>query len=215
MNNTLDVCEIFQSIQGESTYAGLPCTFVRLSGCNLRCTYCDTAYALNPGKILSSASIVRQVSAFKCGLVEITGGEPLMQKNTTLLCHQLLKKKYTVLIETNGSLPIDLVPDGCIRIMDVKCPSSGMSVSFHLPNLKQLNQRDECKFVISDRRDFIWAVAFIKKYRIDTRCTVLFSPNMDTLKPVRLAEWILKEKLSVRLGLQIHKIIWDKCRRGV
>lgn len=211
----LNVCEIFKSIQGESTRTGIICSFVRLSGCNLSCTYCDTPYARQKGTDLCGDDIIRQVENLGCSLVEITGGEPLLQKETPALCRRLIDKGYTVLVETNGSQDIAQLPNGCIRIMDIKSPGSGCSDSFLTENLDRLTAEDECKMVLCDRGDFLWACDFVRQHTLHETCTVLFSPDMEQLSPKTLAEWILEEKIEVRLGLQIHKIIWGQDVRGV
>ncbi|MDD5674113.1 MAG: radical SAM protein [Chitinivibrionales bacterium] len=214
--HTLTVCEIFKSIQGESSFTGQVCIFIRLSGCNLACSYCDTPYSRRTaqGRVMSIGRILAAIGSFKTTLVEITGGEPLLQKETNALCRALLKKKYTVLVETNGSLPISLIDKRCYRIMDIKCPGSGMGDSFDKSNIASLTRRDECKFVISGRADFAWAVRFVKRHALHKKCTVIFSPNLGTLKPALLAHWIVKSDAPVRLGLQMHKILWPGNRRG-
>lgn len=214
LNDMLKICEIFKSIQGESTYAGKICSFIRLSGCNLACSYCDTQYAFADGMDYSIEQIVEIVNSQNSTLVEITGGEPLIQKETPALCSKLLDKNYTVLVETNGSLPIDLLPEGCIRIIDVKCPGSGEAGSFLIENIRKLVKSDELKFVLSDRNDFLWALEFINKYKLDQLSTVLFSPCMGQVAPSELAAWILEKNAPVRLGLQLHKLIWGE-KRGV
>jgi 7-carboxy-7-deazaguanine synthase len=213
----LNVCEIFKSIQGESTYAGERCAFVRLAGCNLNCAWCDTAYARDPaaGVPQSIDGIVSAVAALACPLAEITGGEPLLQEETPFLCSKLLDKDLTVLVETNGSLDISTLPGGAIKIVDVKCPSSGEHDSFILKNLKVLKPADQCKFVLAGREDFEWALDFIKQHSLDKTCHVIFSPVIPALQPKTLARWILDESAPVRLGLQLHKIIWGNDIRGV
>lgn len=209
----LSVCEIFRSIQGESTHAGCICSFVRLSGCNLSCSFCDTGYAFLEKDPMTIEQIVQRVRMLGTDLVEITGGEPLCQKETPELCLKLQQEKYTVMIETNGSLPIDVLPEGCIRIVDVKCPGSGYAGSFLMKNLEMLEPLDELKFVVSDRQDFEWAVQFLKSNeQIDN--TVIFSPVMNKIAPSDLAAWIIDANIPVRLGLQLHKIIWGD-KRGV
>lgn len=211
----IKVCEIFKSIQGESTYAGEICSFVRLSGCNLSCTYCDTTYASSEqGTDLTIEQIYNRVKEHGTNLVEITGGEPLLQKNTAVLCKLFLDNKYIVLVETNGSLEIDILPPGCVRIVDVKCPGSGEGNSFLLSNLQKLVPRDEVKFVISDRSDFLWSVNFIKKQDLRAKAKILFSPCIGKVAPADLAQWICEENAPVRLSLQIHKFIWGE-KRGV
>lgn len=212
--NMLKVNEIFKSIQGESTYAGRICSFVRLTGCNLRCNYCDTTYAFTEGSDRSIESIMNSLSALGCKLVEITGGEPLLQSETPDLCRKLIDNNYTVLVETNGSLPIDKLPKGCIRVVDIKCPGSGQENSFLRENVDHLKRTDEIKCVISSRIDFDWALEYVKKYSLNDRSTVIFSPCMGVIDISDLAEWIVDSNAPVRLGVQLHKIIWGD-KRGV
>ena len=176
MSDSLLVCELFKSIQGESTHAGRICVFVRLSGCNLFCSYCDTSYARYGGKIMTFEALLERIEAFSCDFVEITGGEPLLQQGTVAFVHQLLVLGKTVLIETNGSLDIGVLPDGCIRIVDVKCPSSGEEHSFLERNISRLRRSDELKFVLGTKEDFDWALAFIEYHDLPENQTVLFSP---------------------------------------
>ncbi len=204
----LKVTELFYSIQGESSYLGYPCSFVRLSGCNLRCRYCDTTYAYTEGKNYELEEIMRFIHSHKTKLVTITGGEPLLQEGVIPLADGLLKKGYTVLIETNGSLPIALLPRGVIRVMDIKCPGSGMTNFMYWENIHDLQPIDEVKFVISDRYDYQWAKNIITKYQLLKRCQVLFSPVFEQLDLRTLAEWILTDELEVRLQPQLHKFIW-------
>jgi 7-carboxy-7-deazaguanine synthase len=208
----LSVCEIFKSLQGESSYAGELCSFVRLSGCNLHCTYCDTDYARQPGVSMTIEDCFNAVQALECGLVEITGGEPLLQPETTDLCSRLIDAGHTVLVETNGSLDIAKLPSACVRIVDVKCPGSGMEGSFYMKNINELSSRDQVKFVISDARDFDWSLDFVKSNNLLKRCFVIFSPNTTAINPKDLAEWIIQANVPVRLGLQLHKIIWGNAR---
>jgi 7-carboxy-7-deazaguanine synthase len=210
----LKVCEIFKSIQGESTRAGKVCSFVRLTGCNLQCRYCDTAYALTEGEELPLETVVRAVQEHRTHFVEMTGGEPLCQAETPILCRRFLELGYTVLVETNGTLDISLVPPPVIRIVDVKCPSSGHVGSFLQKNFSLLTSCDECKFVVSDKDDFFWALDVVHKENLHEIAAVIFSPNMKLLQPKDLAEWILEENAPVRLGMQLHKIIWGD-KRGV
>src|ERR1700683_1233174 len=217
------ITEIFKSIQGEGTRAGLPCIFVRLTGCNLRCTWCDTAYAFYGGsrqtldEILSRVSSLAQHNGRRIPLVEITGGEPLLQPETPTLAQRLLAAGYTVMIETSGERPIHALPREVIKIVDVKCPDSGEPNTFNLSNLNALSPNDELKFVISTRRDFDFARDFIATHDLSSRVnTLLFSPAFPDpqgawpgLSSRELAEWIVAEALPVRLGLQLHKFIWD------
>lgn len=212
----LKVNEIFCSIQGESLYAGRPCVFVRLSGCNLRCFYCDTLYAYDDGTKMSIPEIMNRVAAFKCSVVEITGGEPMLQEETPLLIRRLLESSYEVLMETNGSLDISGVDERCIKIVDVKCPSSGENAKNDLENLKRLNIHDQVKFVIANRKDYEYARE-IKKLKCSqiSPGNILFSPESKGMNPAALAKWIIEDNLNVRLHLQLHKIIWPGNQRGV
>ncbi len=209
------VNEIFKSIQGESTYAGIPCVFIRLTGCNLRCSYCDTAYAYDEGFAMSLSEIIERVKIYECGNVCITGGEPLLQENINKLINLLKKNDFNVYIETNGSQNIDVLPKGIVRIVDIKCPGSGMEQEMDWQNIKRLKRKDELKFIISSKRDYEWAKGITKKYKIIDRTTVLFGLVHGKLKPKTLAGWILKDGIDVRLQLQLHKIIWPDKARGV
>ncbi len=213
----LKVNEIFYSIQGESTFAGLPCIFVRLTGCNLRCRWCDTKYAYEEGEVLSIDTIMKSISRYQCSLVELTGGEPLLQENTPLFIEKLLSRGYTVLVETNGSLNIDSISKKCHRIVDFKCPSSRMQDKNDLDNIGRLTSKDEIKFVIADRDDYEFSCDLLRVIRKTMGDTfpVLFSPLTPGLNPRTLAEWILNDRLMVRLQLQLHKIIWGTHIRGV
>jgi 7-carboxy-7-deazaguanine synthase len=212
---TLKVCEIFYSIQGESTRAGYPCIFIRLAGCNLRCSYCDTAYAQSPGTQYSVEDIIKTVGRYPCRLVEITGGEPLMQADTPELAAELLRRGYTVLLETNGSLLLDRLDPRCIRIVDVKCPSSGEGGSFNPAVLEALSDHDELKFVISDRSDYEFARDFLQRLAGVTLAAVHFSPVMLRLSAADLSAWILADGLNVRCSPQLHRLIWPDMERGV
>jgi 7-carboxy-7-deazaguanine synthase len=216
----MKVCEIFASIQGESAYAGLPCVFVRLSGCNLRCIYCDTVYARDDAGDeeiieMSIEEVIESAHSFGISLIEITGGEPLMQKETPVLVERLLHSGFTVLIETNGSISIKDLDERAIIIMDIKTPASGMFENMDLLNLKYLKAKDEVKFVITGRNDYEWAKNFIKDYRLTDKCSILFSPAYGMLLPSDLAEWIIHDRLPVRLNLQLHKYIYGPDARGV
>jgi len=213
---TLTINEIYQSVQGESTWAGLPCVFVRLTFCDLRCTYCDTAYAFYKGTRISLSEIVEQVLAYKCPLVEITGGEPLLQKNVLPLMRELCDRGLTVLIETSGAHDISRIDPRVHRIMDLKTPSSGESHRNRLENITNLNRGDEVKFVIGSREDYLWAKAQIETFNLAERCgTVLFSPIFGKIEPRSIVEWLLADKLPVRFQLQLHKFIWAPETKGV
>lgn len=212
---SLKVNEIFYSIQGESTYVGLPCVFVRLTYCNLRCTYCDTTYAFYEGEDMSIEEVLAQVEAFHCPLVEVTGGEPLLQKNSLLLMKALCDRGYEVLLETGGHIDISPVDARVKRIMDIKCPSSGEADKVFWKNIEYLTANDQVKFVIGDRVDFEFAKETVEKYRLPDICPVLFSPVFGKLENKTLAEWILESHLPVRMQLQMHKYIWPPDQRGV
>lgn len=212
----LKVCEIFTSIQGESTYAGLPCAFVRLTGCNLRCLYCDTQYAYNEGVEMSRGDVVSSVKATGLRLVEITGGEPLLQKeDTLLLIRDLLDEGHEVLIETNGSMSIGEIDKRAIIILDVKTPGSGVSSAMDFSNFTRLKPSDEVKFIICGRSDYDWARDIVAKFRLTDAAKLLFSPAFGMLPPRQLAKWIIEDRLEVRLNLQIHKYIFGPDERGV
>lgn len=211
----LKVCEIFRSIQGESSYVGIPCTFVRLAGCNLRCLYCDTTYALEGGEEKSVEQIVKEAESYGQHLVEITGGEPLFQEETPQLAAALLERGYTVLVETNGSLDISVLPNGAIRIMDIKCPSSGESDKVLWENIWKLTKSDEVKFVIADRHDYEWARGIIRDRFQIARTKILLSTVFGELPPRNLVEWMLEDSLQARFQVQIHKLIWPHETRGV
>jgi 7-carboxy-7-deazaguanine synthase len=211
----LDICEVFVSIQGESSYAGEPCVFVRLAGCNLDCTYCDTRYARKPAVSRSLDELVEEVCGQAPSLVEITGGEPLLHAETPAICQKLVECGKRVLVETNGACAIDVLPDQVVRIVDIKCPGSGMAGRFLQSNLSALRSSDECKFVLCDRADFDWGVRFISEHALAGRCLVVFSPAWGRIEPSELAAWIIAEQVPVRLGLQLHKLIWPGVERGV
>ncbi len=212
----LVVNEIFHSIQGESTHAGRPCVFVRLTACDLRCSWCDTPYAFTEGHKMSLDEVVERVKAFECPVVEITGGEPLLQKDVYPLMQRLLDEGLTVMLETGGHLSIEQVPNPVIRVMDVKCPGSGESHRNDWSNMERLTAKDEVKFVIRDREDYDFARKVMISHGLADRVrAVLFSPVHGVLDSRQLAEWILEDKLDVRLQLQIHKYIWTPETRGV
>ncbi len=216
MGLVLTINEIFHSIQGESTHAGRPCVFVRLTACDLRCSWCDTPYAFTEGAKMSIDAVVSQVEQYGCDLVEITGGEPLLQRGVYPLMQELVDSGRTVLLETGGHLSIKDVPPGVIRIVDVKCPGSGESAKVHWANLDLLTPADEVKFVLRDRADYEYARDVLARHRLaDRTAAVLFSPVHDVLPAKELAAWILEDRLHVRLQLQAHKFIWSPETRGV
>ena len=212
----LTVNEIFHSIQGESTHAGRPCVFVRLTACDLRCRWCDTAYAFHEGRKMSVDEVVADVESRGCDVVEVTGGEPLLQADVYPLMRRLLDSGKTVLIETGGHRSIADVPAGVIRIMDVKCPGSGESEKNDWSNLARLTPRDEVKFVIADRADYEFARDVVRREQLAGRVNaVLFSPVHGELDPRPLSEWLIADRLPVRVQLQVHKYIWSPNTRGV
>lgn len=212
----LTVYEIYQSIQGESTHAGRPCVFVRLAACDLRCQWCDTAYAFTGGRKMTIDAVIEEVDRAGEGLVELTGGEPLLQDDAVPLMEALLARGRPVLLETGGHLPVDRVPDDVAVILDVKCPASGESHRMHWPNLSQMSPRDEVKFVIAGREDFDYACRVVLEHDLAARAgAVLFSPVHGRLEPADLARWILDSGLRVRLHLQQHKYVWGADVRGV
>jgi len=212
----LTINEIFHSIQGESTYAGRPCVFVRLTACDLRCSWCDTPYAFHEGEKRSVSDVVDAVEQYGCPLVEITGGEPLLQEDVYELMNRLLERGRTVLLETGGHRPTTRVPQGVITILDVKCPGSGESARNHAANLDRLSSRDEVKFVVQDRVDYEFARDVIARHELPRRAAaILMSPVHGVLDPKLLSEWILADRLPVRLQIQLHKVIWSPTTRGV
>ncbi len=212
----LKVNEIFYSIQGESLYAGVPCAFIRLSGCNLRCRYCDTRYAYEEGCKMTVEQILHRVEAFQCPVVEVTGGEPLIQQAAPLLIDRLIKAGNKVLLETNGSMDIGRVDKRCIKIMDIKCPSSREMERNDPENIKKLQQSDQVKFVIGDREDYEYAKMMTGSISsILPGDHILFSPVYGEILNDELAAWILEDRLDVRFHLQFHKIIWPDASRGV
>lgn len=217
LDKPLRIVEVYASIQGESTWAGLPCVFVRLARCNLRCRWCDTTYSFHGGESRRIGELLEQVRQYGLPLVEITGGEPLAQAHCGDLAAVLLEYGHTVLVETSGSLPIDRLPAAAIKIMDLKCPGSGESEKNHWPNIALLNPaQDEVKFVIADRRDYEWSRDIVHRYTLQDRCkAVLFSPVFGEIAPRSLAEWILADRLPVRFQLQLHKMLWPPDARGV
>jgi 7-carboxy-7-deazaguanine synthase len=212
----LTISEIYSSIQGESTHVGRPCVFVRLTACNLRCAWCDTPYAFTGGRRMSEDEIVAEIGRLRCRLVEITGGEPLLQGGVHDLMQRLVRAGYEVLLETGGHMPLDEVPDEVVAIVDVKCPASGEAARMHWPNLDQLSSRDEVKFVIQDRADFEYAADVVARYHLaDRAAAVHFSPVHGVLPPAELARWILDAGVPARLQIQAHKYIWSPETRGV
>jgi 7-carboxy-7-deazaguanine synthase len=227
----MQITEIYKSLQGESTHAGLPCVFVRLTGCNLRCSWCDSEYTFQGGRKMETEGVFDEVMRLSPhgGLVEITGGEPMLQERELLpLMRQLLEAGYRVLLETSGERPLERVPAEVIKIMDVKCPDSGEAGTFHIENLETLTARDEVKFVLSGRADYEFARDFTRLHRLAERVNaVLFSPAFRKdatgardsshclLDPQELAEWMLADDVPARLGLQLHKFIWDPALKGV
>ena len=231
MSGSLTITEIYKSLQGESTYAGLACVFVRLTGCNLRCDWCDSEFSFYGGKKMSREQILDEVARLSPGrgLVEITGGEPMLQeKEVVPLMEQLLERGYEVLLETSGERALARVPAAVIKIVDVKCPNSGEADTFAIENLEALQAHDEVKFVLSDRADYGFARDFVTRHRLDQRVhAVLFSPAFRKdasgardsshclLDPEELARWMLADDVPARLSLQIHKLIWDPAAKGV
>jgi 7-carboxy-7-deazaguanine synthase len=212
----LTVNEIFHSIQGESTRAGTACVFVRLTACDLRCSWCDTPYAFHEGRKMSVDDVVAAVEDYKCPLVEVTGGEPLLQEGVYELMDRLLAGGYTVMLETGGHRPIDRVPVDVIKIVDVKCPGSGEADKNEWGNLDRLAPHDEVKFVVADRADYEFAREVVARRQLASRAAaILFSPVHGTLDPKALSEWVLADRLPVRVQLQLHKIIWSPSTRGV
>jgi 7-carboxy-7-deazaguanine synthase len=227
----MQITEIYKSLQGESTHAGLPCVFVRLTGCNLRCSWCDSEYAFYGGRKMTPEEVFAKVEQLSPngGLVEITGGEPMLQEREAVpLMRQLLESGYQVLLETSGERPLDRVPAGVIKIIDVKCPNSGEPDTFQMQNLETLSDRDEIKFVLSDRADYEFARDFTQRHNLAKRANaVLFSPAFRKeaagardsshclLDPQELADWMVADSVPARLGLQLHKFIWDPALKGV
>ncbi len=211
----LKVNEIYFSIQGESTKAGLPCVFVRLTYCNLRCVYCDTEYAFYAGEDYTIDSVISEIKKYNCKLVELTGGEPLVQTQSLDLMKRLCDEGYEVMLETGGSLSIKDVDPRVMIIMDLKCPSSGMMQKNFYENINYLKPTDELKFVIGSREDYDWMKDIMKKYKLGKKFTILVSVVFDQLEAVTLVDWVLEDKLNVRFQLQMHKFIWDPAAKGV
>ncbi len=215
-HNRMVITEIFKSIQGESTFAGLPCVFIRLTGCNLRCHWCDTAYAFHGGRKMTVDEVMERVHKLGCKLVEVTGGEPLLQEDVYPLTEQLLSEGYRVLVETSGERYVGRLPRAAIKVLDVKCPGSGEGGNFCVDNLGALERKDQVKFVIADEIDYRYTRNFMFQHDLRSRVNeIILSPVFGQLHPRQLAEWILRDGLEVRLGLQIHKFIWDPDTHGV
>ena len=212
---SLMINEIYYSIQGESSLAGKPCIFIRLTYCNLRCSYCDSEHAFYNGKKMDINDIIIKIKRWPCKLVEVTGGEPLLQKECIKLLNKLIKLKYDVMLETSGSLPLNKVPNKVIKIIDFKCPSSKMEHKNTWEIIKDISRHDEIKFVIGNRQDYDWAKEKIYEFKLNEICTILFSPVFNMINPKKIVEWILKDNIPVRLQLQMHKIIWDPNKLGV
>ena len=212
---SLKINEIYYSVQGESTHSGCPCIFIRLTYCNLRCSYCDTEYAFYDGKDMEITDIMSEIKRWDCNLVEVTGGEPLFQEECIDLLHELINSNYEVMLETGGSLSISDVPKKVVKIVDFKCPSSGMVKKNLWSIVDDLQAHDEVKFVIGNREDFDWAKDRITEYSLDKICTLLFSPTFGEIDPQQIVEWILAENLPVRMQLQMHKMIWSPEEKGV
>ena len=211
----LKINEIYYSVQGESTHAGRPCIFIRLTYCNLRCSYCDTEYAFYDGKDMEITDIMSEIKQWDCNLVEVTGGEPLFQEECIDLLNELVNSNYEVMLETGGSLSISDVPKKVVKIVDFKCPSSGMVKKNLWSIVDDLQAHDEVKFVIGNREDFDWAKDRITEYSLDKICTLLFSPTFGEIDPQQIVEWIFDENLPVRMQLQMHKMIWSPEEKGV
>ena len=211
----LKINEIYYSVQGESTHAGRPCVFIRLTYCNLRCTYCDSEYTFYEGKDMEITHIMNEIKQWDCNLVEVTGGEPLFQDKCINLLNELVNSNYEVMLETGGSLSISDVPKKVIKIVDFKCPSSAMEKKNLWSNVDDLQPHDEVKFVIGNREDFDWAKDRITEYSLDKICTLLFSPTFGEIDPQQIVEWILAENLPVRMQMQMHKMIWSPDKQGV
>ena len=212
---SLKITEIFHSLQGESTRVGQPCVFVRLTGCPLRCTWCDTEYAFYGGHTMPIEAILAQVQSYGCPLVEVTGGEPLHQPGSLVLLTQLCEAGFQVMLETSGAFDIANVDKRVSIILDVKCPGSGMTDRMRWDTLMHLSRKDEVKFVLKDRADYEWARDIVKRYSLVDLCPVHMSPVFGVLHLQSLAEWILEDRLPVRFQLQLHKVIWDPQTRGV
>lgn len=215
LSQPLTITELYVSVQGESSWAGLPCAFIRLTGCPLRCRWCDTVYSFHGGQKMSIAEILEKLKGFGVPLVELTGGEPLAQEGAIPLMRELLAQGYRVMIETSGALPISDVPKEVIKIVDLKCPDSGMCDKNLMENIEHLSPHDEIKFVVASRQDFEWAKEQIRSRGLDKICTQLLSPAWGLVTPKDLVEWMLEAKVPARLNLQQHKYIWSPRQKGV
>lgn len=215
MDSSLQVTEIYESVQGESTLTGVPCTFIRLSGCPLRCKWCDTVYSFEGGETLSIEQVVEKVKALGPKLVELTGGEPLAQASASKLCEALLAGGYDVMIETSGSFDVSVLPSEVHIVMDLKCPDSGMSEKNMWDNLTHLKRSDDLKFVVASYEDFLWADKIIKDHQLGEKLNTLLSPAFGLVKPDELVSWMLESRTPARLNLQIHKYIWNPRKKGV
>tara|TARA_Y100001970_G_scaffold134911_2_gene166050 strand:- start:48639 stop:49280 length:642 start_codon:yes stop_codon:yes gene_type:complete len=211
----LKINEIYYSIQGESSFSGLPCIFIRLTYCNLRCSYCDSEYTFHNGEKIDIKDIINQIKQYPCKLVQVTGGEPLFQKNCINLLKTLVEEQYNVLLETSGSLSIEKVPKEVINIIDFKCPSSKMQKKNLWENLDYIKTNDQIKFVIGNKEDYEWTKDKIYKYNLDKKCEILISPVYNNIKSEEIVNWILKDNLKVRFQIQLHKEIWPEEKRGV
>ena len=211
----LKINEIFYSIQGESSYTGLPCIFIRLTYCNLRCSYCDTEYAFYDGSDMEIEEILLKIEKYPTKLIMVTGGEPLIQENCINLMDELLKKNYSVMLETSGSLELNKVPKKVVKIVDFKCPSSNMMDKNDWTIIKDIDKNDEIKFVIGDKKDYKWSKKMIEKYQLNEICPILFSPVYDIMNIKELSEWILEDGINVRLQSQLHKHIFGPEATGV
>ena len=211
----LMINEIYHSIQGESSYTGKPCIFIRLTYCNLRCSYCDSEYTFHEGEEWTIDQIIEKIKIYPCKLVEVTGGEPLFQENCIGLLERLIEEKYEVLLETSGSLSIKNVPKKVVNIIDFKCPSSKMMKKNLWENIEYIKEKDEIKFVIANKEDYNWAKQKINEYDLTKKCTVLMSPVYKEIESKEIVEWILKDSLNIRFQIQLHKEIWDSEKKGV
>ncbi len=211
----MKINEIFKGIQGETSYAGIPFLFIRTSGCNLRCRWCDTQYAYDEGDDYSVEEVLKILGKYDCRNVVITGGEPLLQEDTPLLVEYLVNNGYRVLVETNGSVDVSSLHPDAVKVLDIKCPGSGMTENMQWDNLRALSSIDEIKFIVADYNDYVWAKSVIRNYNLSAVCTVLIAPVFNRLEPRQVAEWIINDNLDVRLQLQLHKYIWGPDVRGV